>query len=89
MEEYVRLLKELNLVIAIADSSADYEFKCKSIMNKYYRCILPRLDDLNLSIDFNESSYSTFKDTVDNFITRIMHLKNNVQAILPPSEDLK
>ena len=89
MEEYVQLLKELDAVITIANSGADYDFKYKSMMNKYRRHIQPLLDELNLSIDYNDSAYSTFQESVEGFITYILPLKYNVEAILTPLGDLK
>jgi hypothetical protein len=82
MEEYVQLLKELDAVIIIYKSKADYEFKCKSIMNKYYRHIEPLLHNLDLSIDYDETAYSSFQETIEGFITRILPIKHNIQAIL-------
>lgn len=87
MEDYKNLLKEIDNAITISASNADWEFKHTILMNKYHKVISPMLRDLNLSIDYDDCGYSTFKDMVEAYIRNLVPIRENLFAILNPPEE--
>ena len=87
MEDYKNLLKEIDNAITISASNADWEFKHTILMNKYYKVISPMLADLNLSIDYDDCGYSSFKDMVEAYTRYLVPIRANLYSILNPPDE--